>query len=457
MINTHIRFLRVLTGALLLFGGVFLLSNYSLAESSLIADSLLIEGKGLYAAGEYEKAIPLFSKALLIQPRNKEALEYLKKMGLNGGIYGSQKTMIDRIYDLIDDIELYRQDLRALEEQSRFQVEQTEQVKQQKQYLEELIQQKEQEKQQLMEKSEEFYAVAVMKGKEVAELQNVTEQKTGELVRLNTDLFETKKQLLSDREVLESRNAELTTIRKNLDQYQKMSETQLHELKMQYEKDILELQKKRDALEHEIFNVADDRDEKVRRFDDALRQKDAMLTLEQGRLAVTSYQLAKQEAQVLRMREQVQILYTQRQDLIKEAEALREQIRQLRQDQNFRYARTADTKTKPQKLVEHIKKQDEQIIDLKAHLTRLLEEAASLQKTDAVSEKEMAVLQDKIRALETEISDKEKELSFSKEQTASLEGRIKDYQERWDVVEEMIKDKEDRILFLEKEMGSDVF
>lgn len=455
MINTHIRLLRVLIAALLLFSGVFLLSNNSFAQSSLIVDSLLIEGKGLYESGEYEKAIPLFSKALLIQPRNKEALEYLKKMGLDGGIYGSPKTMIDRIYDLMDDIELYRQDLQALEEQSRSQAEQTEQVKQQKQHLEELIQQKEQEKQQLMEKSEEFYAVAVMKGKEVAELQDVTEQKTGELVRLNTDLFETKKQLLSDREVLENRNAELTTVRENFDQHQKMSETQLHELKMQYETDILELQKKRDALEHEVFNVSDDRDETVKRFDDALRQKEAMLTLEQGRLAVTSYQLAKQEAQLLRMREQVQILHTQRQDLIKEAEGLREQIRQLKQDQNFRYAHTADTK--PQKLVEHIKKQDEQIIDLKARLTRLLEEAASLQRTDAVSEKEMTALQDKIKALETEISDKEKELSFSKEQTVSLEGRIKDYQERLDVVEEMIKDKEDRILFLEKEMGSDVF
>ena len=43
------------------------------------------------------------------------------------------------------------------------------------------------------------------------------------------------------------------------------------------------------------------------------------------------------------------------------------------------------------------------------------------------------------------------------EQQDILEGRIEEYQERLDIVEGMITDKEERILFLEEQLGADVY
>lgn len=460
MRHIHRRCLRWLSAALLVFGGVFLLSVPVLAQNSLVADNLMQEAKECYDNGSHEKAIQLFSKVLLVQPRNKEALRYLKKMGLDGGIYGYHKTMPDHIYDLMEEIHLYEQDLNALEARSRLQSEETEELKEARQRLEELIRNKEEERQRLEEDYEEFYAIAAVRFKEQKEdltrLQETAEQKTQELVRLNTDLFESKQQWLSDRETLGETSQELASVKKEMDDRQKASEARLHEMKMQYEQDVMALQKRRDELEHEMFQLTDDRDQKVRRFDDALRKKSAELTLEQGRLAVAGQQLARRESQLLKAQEEIRMLYAQRADLAGEAAALRDHIDQLKREQAFRRV-SAPSDDKKVGLIAHVKKQDTQIMELKIRLAALLDEMDAAGKVKETSAETTAALQEQIRSLRSEIADKERELVFSKEQARSLEGRVSDYQERLEIVEGMIKDKEDRILFLEQELGAGAF
>jgi chromosome segregation ATPase len=63
--------------------------NAAYQNSYPIAAYLLDYAKKLYEQGDFENAKHEFSKLLVIDPDNKEAREYLKKMGLDRGLYRS--------------------------------------------------------------------------------------------------------------------------------------------------------------------------------------------------------------------------------------------------------------------------------------------------------------------------------------------------------------------------------
>lgn len=59
--------------------------------------------------------------------------------------------------------------------------------------------------------------------------------------------------------------------------------------------------------------------------------------------------------------------------------------------------------------------------------------------------------------MKKEIDAQEGEVNFSQKQQEILNDRIDEYRERLGIVEGMIKDKEERILFLEEQLGADVY
>ncbi len=449
--------------SLIMSSGIFLLADHpGVCIGGMVADSILEEARQKYDTGSHEQAIHLFSKVLLIDPRNQEALDYLKKMGLDGGIYGYQKTAADHVYDLMDEISLYRNQLQALEDRSDQQTQETDRLSEQKKYLEDLIERKEQERQQLMQQKDEIFMVSTMKLKEQQEqlldLQQQAARKTDELVRLNTDLFELKKKWQTDQAALGNTTEQLHTVTTDLKEHQDLNAQQRHEMKLKYEHEIADLEQRRDALESDIFNLTQEHQQRAARLQGIVQQRDAELTLERGRLAVTAYQLAEKEGRILKMQEDQRALRLQRDALEKEAQALRDNIQQMNQDKTFRYAQASPTDEQRKKLIAHIYKQDDQIIDLKSRLTDLRQQMTMLKNEESEKDRQRAMmLEQQIASLQNEIRDKERTTVFLKEQRDSLEGRVKDYQERLDIVEGMIQDKEERILFLEEQLGSDVY
>lgn len=449
--------------ALLIFSGVFFFMQGAYAQGSMVVQELIKMGKGFYESGHYEKAIHEFSKALLVEPYNEEALKCLEKMGVDGGVYGYQKTAVDHIYELSEEIAAYQNDLQALEAQKNAQQEYNAKLEQQKAYLKNMIAQKEEEKQNLSAESEEFRAVATMKLKEnqdyISELEQGSRGKIVELVRLNTDLVEIKEELISDKNVIEGQAEELNGLKRDFEKYKKLNDEEARILTMKHEDELASLEKDRNDLGHEVFNVKDRHRQKMRQYQQAFVKKEAELKMEKSLSTIKSYRIAQQENRYSDLKEKLDVLRKQKIGLADEAEELRKQIRKLKQERTFRYASSSvDSKTDLKKqLVQRIRKQDADIMDLKTRLVEMLGQIDLLKEGPLEDGQRISELEQQVAGLEQEIAEKEKEMDFSLEQQDILEGRIEEYQERLDIVEGMITDKEERILFLEEQLGADVY
>ena len=88
----------------------------SQAETTNATSDYLVEiGEMYYNKGQKTDAIHEFSKALLINPDNKVAKEYLHKMGLREGLYKPSRTSITIAAESADRLKEYEQKMSQLE------------------------------------------------------------------------------------------------------------------------------------------------------------------------------------------------------------------------------------------------------------------------------------------------------------------------------------------------------
>jgi len=440
---------------LLVAAGLFL-PFACLAGEGMVARDLAKVGVAHYEAGRYEDAIHELSKVLLLEPRNETALAYLRKMGIEGGVYGYNATPVNRVAELGEEILGYQQQLEELEQQRVVDQEHAQQLEAQKADLQNVITQKEQEKQQL----EELRAAASMKMKEqqevITSLETQSQAKTDALVTANADLYEMKGQLLSEQRQLEDQQARLAEAQSVLDAHLKSSVEESRMTALEYEKKLAELQKQRDDLEHEYFTTQDKYRQDARRFNAVVRQKEDQIALGKNQLTIETFRAARQQKELEAMRAEMLTLRQQKTALEKEQVDLQKQIREAARQETFRYASSPavpDTSS----LADHVRQQDQMIFDLKKRLVEYKDQIDALKKSEQKQDQgKLSALQSEADRLERQIQEKEKELAFSKEQQEILQDRIKDYQERLKIVEDMIKDKEERINFLEEQLGSDL-
>lgn len=452
MFNINNKFYR-LVPALLMIGGMLFFCPHASAKS-LVAQELIQMGKELYENGSHEEALHEFSKVLLIEPRNEEALSYLEKMGFDDGIYGRRKSPLFDLYALNVEIVEYQQQIDQLNRE------------QQKDYekidaLQERIVQKENEKQQLIDENYELNAVATMKLKEQQEyienLKQENELKKEELLRLNTDLAELKQELVADKTTLAQMTADLEGLEREYDQYQQMTEDEKQAMTNDYKKSLADLEEQRDHLEREIFKVKDRYRRNMRKYHDALVIKEADLKKEKNLSAVKSYRIAQQENRFLALKEELDNVKDQKEMLKDEAYLLQEEIRALKRKLTFRYVEMSGRESS-EDLEDHIRQQDEKLIQLKEQQIALLNKIEFLKEQGNEEDKQMIRdLNRQIDGLKKEIKQKEEEIEFQGKQQEALNGRIDEYQKRLDIVEGMIEDKEARILFLEEQLGADIY
>lgn len=457
MINVNNRGLRIFIIALLICGGVFIFTQQGILARSLVAAELINMGKEFYENGQSKEAIHEFSKALLIDPHNEDALFYLKEMGVEGGVYGYQKTALDYIYELNEEIIAHQNSLQNLKAQQQY----SKDLQEQKTQLKNIIAQKEQEKKDIFGASEELRIVATMKLAEqqgyIEELEISNQGKKQELVRLNTDLVEIKQAFVLDKDMLKKKMQELDVLRSNFEKHQNLSEEELRALRITYEKELASLEESHNDLDHEVFGIKEQYRKNMRKYHSALLKKETELKMEKNLSAVKSYRIAQQENRYLKLRSGVDELIEVKTALVDEAELLRGYIKKIRREKTFRYSKSLAIPAED-KLTEYIHKQDGVIIDLKARMVDLLGKVRALKELGV--EKDAEKIEDlkvQIDSLKKEIDDKAGELDFSQKQQEILGDRIDEYQKRLEIVEDMIKDKEERILFLEEQLGSDVY
>ena len=94
-VKTKERYMKKITLFIpsIIFTVLTLISIPVQANTSVMAAQYLTDlGKSYYDAGQEDEAVHEFSKALLVDPHNIEAISYLHKMGFNQGLYPGLKT-----------------------------------------------------------------------------------------------------------------------------------------------------------------------------------------------------------------------------------------------------------------------------------------------------------------------------------------------------------------------------
>lgn len=99
-----------------LFLSTFFLANPAFAENQA-ADFLVEIGRNSLLKGDVPDAIHEFSKALILEPNNVQALNELKKLGLEGGLYSRSATRTTMTADMAENLKGYQQKVESLEKE----------------------------------------------------------------------------------------------------------------------------------------------------------------------------------------------------------------------------------------------------------------------------------------------------------------------------------------------------
>lgn len=441
---------------LLICGGVFLLSEPVFAQWDMLTRELLKEGRRYYDAGHYEEAIHEFSKVLLSDPRNSEALSYLKEMGLDGGLYGERNNPQDQVYRLSQQMQAYRDGMENLQTQN-------EKQRQIERQLRQVVNDQAQKNQEMAVSRAELRAVATMKLLEqqddLRRFQKQGRTQAQDVIRLSSDLaqaandLDVLEQRLQDQDDLIARQRNrLALLEDDYHQAQAVGEEERSVLKAVYTRKLALLEGERNALDQQLFSARQDYQEKIRQYQQELTTAETELKMQQHLSEAQAAQLARQEQRYSALQEERERLRAERERFIDEAQEIRQKIQGYQEE-------LRQTKFKSQQAavyLEYIRQQNQEIAVLKEQASHILNELSWLKsRAPETSRGQADALQKRVAELEQKIREKEQALELSKDQHEMLSDRIEEYKERLQTVEAMILDKEQRILLLEEQLNAE--
>jgi len=94
---------------------ISMVQNIHAETTSIVSEYLTEEGKNLYESGNADEALKSFSKAILADPNNEEAKEYLKEMGIEEGLYNQPISPTQRIINLKGEVDNRKEEILDLE------------------------------------------------------------------------------------------------------------------------------------------------------------------------------------------------------------------------------------------------------------------------------------------------------------------------------------------------------
>lgn len=437
-----------------LFSLIFLLLASLGGAEGLITADLLEKAKAYYDKGEYTQAVHEFSRVLLVDPYNKEAKVYLNQLGLSEGLYGRQTPPLQQVTEMGQEIVGYQGQVTALAEESARQSQRSQQLQGELGNIEAALQEKFAEADQIRQEAAETKRMAaeqVAQSEKVAlDMRAKANFKEKEVVRLHTDLYEMKSRFLEHQQQIEQKEATLKKIQEQIRQQLGQSNKSSREERMKYQKQEIALKAELETLRHQAMVMESENKKRMEGMREELAQKTNETDILHDRLVVANYKLANAENAIVD-KERVVL---EGQDVLSQMRAkvifLENKVKGIALGQQK--VSSSEVRT-----VDFIKKQDQQIADLKAQLLATKSQLNDLRQVgDQASMEETAGLKKQLEEMSDQWKQSKSLYESKNEDYQLLEKRLKDLQERLSVVEGQLKSRDEQMKILENQLNDDL-
>jgi len=394
--------------------------THAQGAAGLAAGHFVEEGRMYYEQGKYKRAIDSFSKALLSDPDNQEAKEYLHKMGVSGSIYMGRDASLDEITRLSQTVsELKAKNERAVQETQSL-----------------------------------HKTVDDLQGQKT-NLEDQLARKKEEIVSLNADLFQMQHALTSHLNDIQEKARELDKINTQLDsagdEVKTTDTKQLERDRDQHEQEIAALRDKLKTVQEKADSGQEAQKARVKELENELAKKQTNLMMVNDKLVLAKRKIRERYAQLSEKEKTINGLKRSLKQMKEDLQQARLKMRVVGHDRERQDQLVADR----QEQAEVLKKQDAFIVELKDKLAETKRELAGLKEkfrgqSGTGGEELQTQLDDTMKQLdETQTALKEKDNEYK-----VLQQRFDDTRERLKLVEGLMKDKDSQVEDLEKQLNT---
>ena len=421
---------------------------------SLAAEDLLVGAKAYYEEGRYQQAIHEFSRVLLVDPYNKEAKEYLHKLGLQEGLYGRQVTPLQQVTQMGQEIVDYEGQLSTMAEENARQAEFSQQLQGEIGNMGAALQEKTDEADNLRQESAAIQKTAAEKvaqsEKVAAAMKAKADFKEKEVVRLHTDLYEMKARFLENQKEIEQKETALKQLQEKMGQELGKNTKAGREQQLQYKKQEIALKAELETLRHQAKMMEIENKKQIDGMREELVEKTNEADALHDRLVVANYKLANTENAIASKEREV----LQGQDALSQMQArvlsLEDKLKAAGMQQKL--GASSEVRT-----VDFLKKQDQQIAELKTQLLATKSELGKLRQSAGQSSvAETATLKQQLAEMSKQWKESKSLYEHKSEDYQIMEKRLKDLQERLLVVEGLLKSRDEQMKTLENQLDDDL-
>ena len=418
--------------------------------SNMVAQYLTNLGKAYYDEGDFVSAIHEFSKAVMIAPNNALAQDYLKRFGVSGGYYARSESQISHVSRLSRYLEKYKKQVETLEKIKKKQGRINDALVEDKVELKQVISNKAVENRDLRK---EIKAFEQKVEEEIAQRNKVleeSEKKNHKIARLSDDLFHNKERL-SDA-IAEARYKG-KVLKKNAKEHKQAlyaSQRKTRVVKADYEDQVFDLEREFRQFKQEAAALEADRKQKIEKLEDIIRKKRIELGFLNDRVLFSDYKLSGRDQQMTSKNQQIANL----KETIKTYENEIKILRAKKWDKRTieKYIKERQSK-KQQEMVKYVKRQDRLIADLKQKLISARLEIDSLgEGKGPVDTAKVAELQQQLADVRLELQKKAVMMKERGEEYAALQERLKETEDRLELVQRIMDDKDVQIEELENQL-----
>lgn len=411
----------------------------------LVSDELVNVGKMYYEMGDRQRAIHELTKALLVDPTNKEAVDLLAKMGAEDILYTNGNPDMLQVSEYVRG---YKDRIAALEQENVQKDQQNQSLQEAIDGLKDSISGKEQENQFLLSKIKETQGQADALAAQNKSLSNNLEQKShdekGDVVRLNMTLYELKQKMSDNLDAIKQKEEQLSTLESKLNN----TEKDLQMVQAKHESDVKQIEQQYEQYKQHVAKNEAMKREKFMKLSDLARKKLLEAEAAKDKLLFTEYKLTDRESKLLEQSRRID-------ELKRELRSLQEEMAhlQLKSKPQVNVPANRLPSAEPDKEA-LIQRQEQLIEELKTKLAAAQTEMDSLENSvKKGNEKDIDALKqqldDKNKSLQaTQSTLEEKETNYH-----LLEERLKDTQKRLELVEKIILEKDEQVRDLEQQLG----
>lgn len=422
--------------------------------SGLASRHLLDQGKSFYQRGDHVRAAQALSKVLLMEPENREALLYLKKMGLDGSYYGNRNQRFSQIVHLAEKVQDYELRLKEMQAQSDKKDELARTLENDKEALRQAVAAMEDQTKDLRQKMEDVHSSSEHDQAMIADLEKNVSKKDEEIERLNTNLIETRDQLNEHLALLSSKEEELKKLElqtQDLEKDLSSTKNSWRDNQMEYENRIQAIEEELGGTQHARATSEEEFQGQLRTLKEALDRKVSELTAAQEQMIFVEYKLNNREKQLNERVRQVDDLKNTMTELEQNLTAMQQK------NSEDMPGPASDVKDPSEAVKEHrrwIKRQDFLIAKLKDKLLSSREQMESLGESGSgLNDSDVVALREELLRVKQRLQQNHSAPGES-EEFLLMEQRFKDAQERLEAFEKILQERDDQVKELEEQLNS---